>query len=80
MDPQIKLKVPLGEVARTLLPDFCLICGGAPTCLGAFILGDSGAFGGVGKTGIFFYQLCERCFGKPGIQEKIEEVFRYDHK
>ena len=67
----------LHDLKNPLSGDMCLLCGGKPDVIGAFVPERPEDFGGIpGKTRIIRYCLCANCKAKAGTPELIEKVIR----
>lgn len=65
----------LHDLKNPLSGDMCLLCGGKPDVIGAFVPERPEDFGGMpGKVRIFRYCLCSACQAKPDARERVEKV------
>jgi hypothetical protein len=55
--------------------DHCIICGSMPDIIGAFIIYAPIEWGGYkGKTRLFRYCLCQRCYAREDKEERVEKI------
>lgn len=65
----------LSDLKKSFSDDFCILCGGKPDVIGAFVPERPEDFGGIpGKTRIIRYCLCAKCQGRPDAQDRIEKA------
>lgn len=65
----------LEQQAGCALPDQCFLCGSSPYMIGLFVPENAREWGAPsGKTRIFIYCLCKKCFDLPDALTRIEKI------